>query len=102
MNKDQATRRDATGMGAGVRGLERPEPSRWRLLYQSLTFHNTAIASMAASANHARLGCPFGMMIQAASSGPSALPALPPTWNIDCAKPWRPPEARRAMREDSG
>ena len=42
------------------------------------------------------------MMIHAASSGPMALPALPPTWKIDCARPWRPPEARRAMREDSG
>ena len=27
---------------------------------------------------------------------------LPPTWNTDCAKPYRPPEARRATRDDSG
>ena len=44
----------------------------------------------AASVNQARLACPCGMMIQAASSGPIALPAFPPTWNIDCARPWRP------------
>ena len=31
-----------------------------------------------------------------------AEPVLPPTWKKDCAKPCRPPEARRAMREDSG
>ena len=30
------------------------------------------------------------------------LPALPPTWNKDWAKPCRPPEASRAMRDDSG
>ena len=41
-------------------------------------------------------------MIQAASSGPVAEPALPPTWKIDCASPWRPPEAMRATRADSG
>ena len=41
-------------------------------------------------------------MTNAASSGPSALPVLPPTWNNDCANPWRPPDARRATREDSG
>ena len=40
--------------------------------------------------------------MKAASSGPMAEPALPPTWNTDCAKPWRPPEARRATREASG
>jgi hypothetical protein len=31
-----------------------------------------------------------------------AVPVLPPTWNTDCAKPCCPPEASRAMREDSG
>ena len=40
--------------------------------------------------------------MNAASSGPSAEPALPPTWNSDCASPCRPPEARRATREASG
>jgi hypothetical protein len=31
-----------------------------------------------------------------------AVPVLPPTWNSDCAKPKRPPEAARATRELSG
>ena len=34
-----------------------------------------------------------GRTRNAAISGPSAEPTLPPTWNTDCAKPWRPPEA---------
>ena len=29
-------------------------------------------------------------------------PVLPPTWNTDCARPWRPPDAMRATRLDSG
>ena len=33
---------------------------------------------------------------------PAAWPVLPPTWNIDCARPWRPPDAMRATREASG
>ena len=40
--------------------------------------------------------------MKAASSGPSAVPKLPPTWNTDCASPCCPPEASRATREDSG
>ena len=40
--------------------------------------------------------------MKAASTGPSDDPTLPPTWNSDCAKPWRPPEAMRATREASG
>ena len=40
--------------------------------------------------------------MKAASSGPSALPTLPPTWKTDWAKPWRPPDAMRATREDFG
>ncbi len=40
--------------------------------------------------------------MKAASSGPIAVPKLPPTWNTDCARPCRPPEASRATREDSG
>ena len=40
--------------------------------------------------------------MNAASSGPSAEPTLPPTWNSDCARPCRPPDAMRATREDSG
>ena len=40
--------------------------------------------------------------MKAASSGPIADPALPPTWKSDWANPCRPPEARRATRDDSG
>ena len=42
------------------------------------------------------------MTTSAASSGPKALPALPPTWKIDCASPLRPPDASWATRDDSG
>ena len=70
--------------------------------YQLPTCQSTAIAISAAAENAATLGRPNGMMTQAAASGPMAWPALPPTWKIDWAKPWRPPEASRAMREDSG
>ena len=45
---------------------------------------------------------PYGSTMYAASSGPVAEPALPPTWNSDCAKPCRPPDASRATRDDSG
>ena len=45
---------------------------------------------------------PCGTTMKAASSGPIARPTLPPTWNTDWARPWRPPEASRATREDSG
>ena len=45
---------------------------------------------------------PYGRTMKAASSGPIAEPALPPTWKNDWAKPCRPPEARRATRDDSG
>src|SRR5277367_7124091 len=99
---DHATLRADTGLGTAARLLEPPERSRCWRLYHAPTFASTAMASRAASVNQARLACPCGMMIQAASSGPIALPALPPTWKIDCANPWRPPEARRAIREDSG
>ena len=54
----------------------------------------------AVSANQAMLRWPFGRTMKAASSGPIADPALPPTWKSDCAKPCRPPEAmpRHARR----
>ena len=61
-----------------------------------------AIATSAASANHATLAWPRGITMNAASSGPIAEPMLPPTWNTDCASPCRPPDAMRATREDSG
>ena len=40
--------------------------------------------------------------MNAASSGPSDDPKLPPVWKSDCANPCRPPDASRAMRDDSG
>ncbi len=48
------------------------------------------------------LDWPCRTTTKAASSGPIAEPALPPTWNTDCAIPCRPPDAMRATREDSG
>ncbi len=60
------------------------------------------MAISAATANQAMLDCPRGMMMNAASRGPQADPTFPPTWNSDCASPCCPPEASRAMREDSG
>ncbi len=46
--------------------------------------------------------CPNGTTISAANIGPIEVPKLPPSWNTDCANPYRPPEASRAMRADSG
>ncbi len=60
------------------------------------------MARSAAAENQDRLSCPLGITSQAASSGPVAVPTLPPTWKMDCARPCRPPEAMRATREDSG
>jgi hypothetical protein len=45
------------------------------------------IPASAVTANHAMLRWPFGSTTNAASSGPIAEPALPPTWKSDCAKP---------------
>ncbi len=70
--------------------------------YQRDTAPSTSIASSAASENQAIAHCPRGSTTRAASSGPIAPPVLPPTWNSDCAKPYRPPEAMRATRDDSG
>ncbi len=41
----------------------------------------------ASTENQAMLGCPSGSTTKAASSGPSAVPVLPPTWKNDWAKP---------------
>ena len=60
------------------------------------------MARMAAIENHAMLACPLGTTMNAASNGPIADPAFPPTWKSDCARPCRPPEAARAIRDDSG
>src|SRR5687768_3676222 len=74
---------------------------RW-CLYQVPTRARSTIPMSAVRENHAMLPCPRGSTMKAASSGPSAEPALPPTWKNDCANPCRPPEAMRATRDDSG
>ncbi len=45
------------------------------------------MARRATSENQARLARPEGSTTSAASSGPAAVPALPPTWKIDWARP---------------
>ena len=75
---------------------------KWLLRYQLPTRQSTAIAVIAMIENQAMLCWPKGTTMAAASSGPSDEPTLPPTWKTDCANPCRPPEASRAMREDSG
>jgi hypothetical protein len=70
--------------------------------YQRPTENRISIARSATAENQAMLPCPNGTTMKAASSGPKAVPALPPTWNTDCASPCRPPDAMRATREDSG
>ena len=58
--------------------------------------------SNASSANQATLPFPWETTMNAASNGPSELPAFPPSWNNDCAKPRRAPAAMCATREASG
>ena len=70
--------------------------------YQNPTRVNTSMPTSAAAENHATDDCPRTSTTRLASNGPIALPALPPTWNTDCAMPYRPPDAARATRDDSG
>ena len=51
------------------------------------TFQSRTIATSASTENQATLGWPSGSTMKAASSGPIAVPVLPPTWNSDWAKP---------------
>ena len=60
------------------------------------------MATSATSEHQPMLDWPRGTTRNAASSGPNDEPMLPPTWNSDCARPCRPPEAIRATRDDSG
>src|ERR1700719_2544485 len=60
------------------------------------------MATRATAENQLTLYCPLGTIINAARSGPSEVPALPPTWKIDWANPCRPPDAMRASLEASG
>ena len=59
-------------------------------------------ATNAARANHEMAHCPKGRMLSAASNGPTAEPPLPPTWKMDCAKLFLPPEAICATRDAVG
>ena len=51
------------------------------------TFQSSTIATSASTVKSATLRWPSGSTTKAASSGPIAVPVLPPTWNTDCAKP---------------
>ncbi|OIQ82097.1 hypothetical protein GALL_361300 [mine drainage metagenome] len=97
-----SVRRTSAGGGAATSCCAWRRPGRCWCAAQRPTRPSTTIASNAAIENQARLAWPCGTMNAAASSGPSAVPALPPTWKIDCARPWRPPDASRATRDDSG
>src|ERR1700749_1499231 len=98
---DQAAVRDETELAATALAAAFARSRCWRL-YQAPTCASRMMAASAARPNHAMLVLPFGRMIHAASRGPMAAPPLPPTWKMDCARPCRPPDANRAMREDSG
>ena len=89
------------GTAAGARRPRRAAMAGWRE-YQRLTFVSMTIASKAAAENQAMLPCPRGTTTNAASNGPMADPELPPSWNSDCAKPYRPPDAIRATRDEFG
>ena len=73
-----------------------------RLVYQRPTRIRMTMPRMAGRANQAMPFCPCGRTMKAASRGPMAEPVFPPTWKNDWAKPCLPPEAMRAIREDSG
>ena len=73
-----------------------------RALYQLPSLSISSAAASAASANHAIERWPSGSTTAAASSGPTADPPLPPTWNIDCARLFLPPDASCATREAVG
>ncbi|MOA25937.1 hypothetical protein D3C78_1466930 [compost metagenome] len=71
-------------------------------MYQPRNIRVTPRKNSPARPNQATWVWPNGMTMAAASSGPRAEPVLPPTWKVDCARPKRPPEASRAIREVSG
>ena len=79
-------RRDRAGRCAGWARQGRTGAAR-SFQCQFPTATSTTIASKATAENQPMLPWPFGITISAARIGPSADPALPPTWNSDCASP---------------
>src|SRR5690625_2982136 len=71
-------------------------------LYHLPTRQRMIIARRAMRENQPTLHCPRGTTTKAATSGPIAVPELPPTWKTDWARPCCPPEAIRATLDDSG
>ncbi len=95
----------ATWPRASVDGTARSAPlaaATWCVAYHLLTCSSSTMPTSATRPNQATLSLPCGTITAAATRGPSALPVFPPTWNSDCARPCWPPEAMRAMRDDSG
>jgi hypothetical protein len=98
----KVTRARDSPCGATARAGRLPCGAIWVRRYHSPTWNSTNIATSAQAENQAIAPWPRGITTIAASSGPIAWPALPPTWNRDCARPYLPPEASRATRDDSG
>ena len=73
-----------------------------RALYHAPNLIMIRAASKAARANHEMACCPKGRMMRAARRGPIAEPPLPPTWKIDCARLFLPPDANWATRDAVG
>src|SRR5678815_3661973 len=73
-----------------------------RCRYHRPTRETTAMPAIAITEHQASARCPNGATMNAATNGPTDDPTFPPTWNSDCASPCRPPDAIRAMRDDSG
>jgi hypothetical protein len=73
----KAARRADTGEGMVATRLA-TRSARWAR-YQRPTRNRITIATMAATENQARLRCPHGTTMKAASSGPRADPPFPPT-----------------------
>ena len=93
---------DLGSAGNSDGGILRPWRSRRCPAYQPPTRHSTTMPTSDAAVNQDTLVWPNGTTMKAASNGPAAWPKFPPSWNTDCAKPNRPPDASRATRDDSG
>ena len=64
---------------AGARGFARPRAGRDAALVPGAHVPQDGDREDGGQREPGDARCPCGMMIQAASSGPTALPALPPT-----------------------